>query len=944
MSSRGGYQGGGGRGGGSRGGGGRGGGGRGDGDQGGFQIFRPTGAPTQPDPCATKVEGDILTQAKAFPASMHQSNFPPRRGFGTAGEKTFVRANYFPLMFKTGQRYYRYQIKLTPDEEKRSTRRRIIDLFIEEGLREFSSEVVTDGGNLCFAAQELPLEKLGLGEGKKFLVKLWWKDDVPPGPHPKSKEFGVQIRAQGSLSASDLTEKYIMGQSRHRDPGHEEDDDISKDLIQILNIVLNRGPEMNARTAGAGRNKFFQLPSNGGIAADLGGGLEAIQGFYKSVRPSFGRVLCNINVIASPFYKDMPMTDAIGLFCGRNITNQPLRDMERKRLSSFLRRVRVTLRHLGSKPWVIGQVSHQNADEATFSSNEYGQISVHQYFKKKYNVGLRYPKLQIFQSGNAMIPMELCTIRPGQLYRGRISENQTSNMIRFACRDPSSNAKIITETGLKTLGLNNDTASIPYKFGVKINENMVVVPARILPTPMIQYSKRTTEVEKGKGQWNLRSQRFYKGCELKRLLVVSFTRTRDRAYTPENIARLISQFRETCEDVGIDHSKSDAMACREERVDVNGSGTDIEPLFRRYSVTKPNLMLVILPDEIKDLFQRVKYLGDLKAGIPTVVVLFSKASRGIDRQGNKQYWANVLLKVNTRLGGINHVLPRDALKWLWNGELPAMLVGMDVTHPSPSSAQGAPSMAAVVASCDSSFMNYPGSLRIQEKNEMIGELKEMFAERLSLFKRNVGSVPKTIIIYRDGVSEGQYYHVLSQELPKILDACAEFEPQYRPSITLVVVGKRHHTRFYPTEDNSADDRKNCLPGTVVDRGVTDVYNFDFFLQAHKALQGTARPAHYFVLRCENNFSADDLQRMTMNLSHLFCRATKSVSVCPPAKMADLACDRGRIYLQSIMDTTSDAMTESAHGSKETPKEVFDRASRLWGNGVHRDLSHTMFYI
>lgn len=82
----------------------------------------------------------------------------------------------------------------------------------------------------------------------------------------------------------------------------------------------------------------------------------------------------------------------------------------------------------------------------------------------------------------------------------------------------------------------------------------------------------------------------------------------------------------------------------------------------------------------------------------------------------------------------------------------------------------------------------------------------------------------------------------------------------------------------------------------------------------------------------------------MNLSHLFCRATKSVSVCPPAKMAGLACDRGRVYLQSIMDTTSDAATESAAGVKESPKEVFDRASRLWGNGIHRDLNHIMFYI
>ncbi|KAK6507266.1 hypothetical protein TWF481_005714 [Arthrobotrys musiformis] len=924
SSSRGGYQGGGGR--------------------GTFQIFKPAGGPTEPDERATKVENKMIVQAKAFPPQAHKRDFPPRRGFGTTGQKTFVRANYFPLLFKPGQHYYRYQIRITPDETKRSTRRRIIDLFIEEGLGEFSNDVVTDGGNICFASRELPLEKLKLSDNRKFEVKLWWQDDVPPAPRDGSRQFNVQIRAQGFISASDLTERYITGDSKHREPGHENDEDISKELIQILNIVLNRGPEMNARTAGAGKNKFFQLPSTGGISADLGGGLEAVQGFYKSVRPSFGRVLCNINVISSPFYKEIPMIDAVSLFLGRRITNEGLREPERRRLSSFLRRVKVTLRHLQSRSWVIGQISQDNSKTSTFECGEYDTISVQQYFEKKYNVTLRFPELQVFQSGHTMVPMEVCTIARGQLYRGKISENQTSNMIRFACRDPTSNAKIITETGLKTLGFNNSPGSIPYKFGVKIDQNMVVIPARVLPTPTIQYSKKTMEVEKGKGQWNLRAQKFYKGCELKRLLVLSFTRGRDRTYTSENVARLISQFRETCEDAGIVHNKSDASACREEKMDVSGSSSEIEALFRKYSTGKPTLMLVILPDEIKDLFQRIKYLGDVKAGIATVVVLFSKAAKGIERQGNKQYWANVLLKVNTRLGGVNHVLPKGDLKWLWTGDLPAMLVGMDVTHPSPTSAPGAPSMAAVVASCDSSFTNYPASLRIQEKNEMIGELHEMFIERLAQYKRNLGHKPKTIIIYRDGVSEGQYYHVLAQELPKVISACHQFEPGYRPCITLIVVGKRHHTRFYPTDDAFADERKNCLPGTVVDRGVTDVYNFDFFLQAHKALQGTARPAHYFVLRCENNYSADDLQRMTMNLSHLFCRATKAVSVCPPAKMADLACDRGRIYLQSIMDTNSEAATQSRTARPETSSEVFDTAAHLWGNGVHRDLTHTMFYI
>lgn len=53
---------------------------------------------------------------------------------------------------------------------------------------------------------------------------------------------------------------------------------------------------------------------------------------------------------------------------------------------------------------------------------------------------------------------------------------------------------------------------------------------------------------------------------------------------------------------------------------------------------------------------------------------------------------------------------------------------------------------------------------------------------------------------------------------------------YRPKLTIVVCGKRHHTRFYPTQAENADKDGNPKPGTVVDRGVTAIYDFDFFLQ------------------------------------------------------------------------------------------------------------------
>lgn len=107
---------------------------------------------------------------------------------------------------------------------------------------------------------------------------------------------------------------------------------------------------------------------------------------------------------------------------------------------------------------------------------------------------------------------------------------------------------------------------------------------------------------------------------------------------------------------------------------------------------------------------------------------------------------------------------------------------------------------------------------------------------------------------------GQFHTVIKDELPLIRAACARFG-EYRPKITIIIVGKRHHTRFYPTEADKADGLGNPAPGTVVDRGVTSVYDFDFYLQAHSGLQGTTRPAHYYVIHDKNNFTSDALQTL-----------------------------------------------------------------------------------
>lgn len=104
---------------------------------------------------------------------------------------------------------------------------------------------------------------------------------------------------------------------------------------------------------------------------------------------------------------------------------------------------------------------------------------------------------------------------------------------------------------------------------------------------------------------------------------------------------------------------------------------------------------------------------------------------------------------------------------------------------------------------------------------MVSTVNEMMQERLNLWIKKNGRGPDRILIYRDGVSEGQYTQVLEHELTEIREACKEvYGARPQPQITIVVVGKRHHTRFYPTDARHADYRGNSRNGTVVDRGVT----------------------------------------------------------------------------------------------------------------------------
>ena len=91
---------------------------------------------------------------------------------------------------------------------------------------------------------------------------------------------------------------------------------------------------------------------------------------------------------------------------------------------------------------------------------------------------------------------------------------------------------------------------------------------------------------------------------------------------------------------------------------------------------------------------------------------------------------------------------------------PVVFLGADVTHP-PAGDNKKPSIAAVVGSMDAHPSRYSATVRVQQhRQEVIQELSSMVRELLLMFYKSTGGYkPHRIILYRDGVSEGQFLQV-----------------------------------------------------------------------------------------------------------------------------------------------------------------------------------------
>ncbi|KAJ3894462.1 argonaute-like protein [Lentinula edodes] len=921
-------------------GGGRGGPGRGDfrgggGDRGrgrgrgggGGGIFSPPNASSNID--ARLVDNSQQALVRTFNTlTIKPNDLPLRPDFGTLGTAIKLRANFYPVKIPKGP-LYEYNITISPaaGTAQRRVKRRIFQLaeqsadWSRHGL---AGAVAHDYSSKLIAAKKL-------SDPLTIRVAFYEEDENGP-PTTGGKEYTLDIKFTQDIDTASLLQ-YLAGKRNYMDY------DIMP-IVTALNLILSAHPSRPSNGGVmVGGNKFFWPGSS---PMPLGGGVEAMRGFYSSVRPSYNQLMVNVNVCTTAFYQADNLANALQVFMANSFDARP---------TAFVKGVRVKTLHLGYRK-TVKSVTNLTPRQHRFTTEDMGEVDVATYFRRKYNITLRYPDLPLVDVGGQkanLLPPEVCEILPNQPYKLKLNTDQTDKMLSIAARPPNINANDINGAGLDRLGFRS-RASPLGTFGVSIGTEMTVVPGRILEAPSLQYGAGGSSPPiNEKASWNLRGVKFAVGAKVTRwavLVLSDGSRSDFQGPNDPNLRSTVDGLVRMCNTSGmsVSQSKQDPMFIGCQLPQKSKADPVREKAIAKINNDlmslpgKPTFVLVMLSSSDKHIYSGLKHLCDVKLGIPTVCVQSSQVAKQ-----NLQYYGNVALKINMKMGGVNHGLDTKSMRSL--NQTPTMLVGIDVTHPGPSSIKGTPSIAAVVASVDSKFAQYSTSMELQEsKKEMVTNLASMMVERIKVFSGlNGGKLPARILVYRDGVSEGQFKTVVDEEMPAIQAACSKFSKanaQYNPKLSIVICGKRHHTRFYPTDERNADNNGNPKPGTVVDQGVTAVYNFDFFLQAHGSLQGTARPTHYYVVHDEIGFKADELQTLTNAVSYMFSRATKAVSLVSPAYFADLACERGRCYIHKLLQGITRVNTNATNADEQ----VFREATELWQTGVHRVLKDTMFYL
>lgn len=405
---------------------------------------------------------------------------------------------------------------------------------------------------------------------------------------------------------------------------------------------------------------------------------------------------------------------------------------------------------------------------------------------------------------------------------------------------------------------NKECSTTLNGWGLQFANDIVKFQARVMEPEKIYLKNATCSYNQDDADWSrdMRGAQLISSVHLEKYLLIFSRRDSQNA----------QDFYNALNDVGYGMGMK---ISEPEVVELSDDRTDSYLKAIKNNLNQDTQMVIcILPNNRKERYDSIKKLCCVDSPVPSQVILGKTLNK---KQMLKSISTKIAMQLNCKLGGE-----------LWALEIPLkklMVIGIDCYH---DSIQKGRSVAAFVSTTNDTLTRFHSRVAFQHSGqELLDAIRTCMTAALRNYYEINNYVPDRIIVYRDGVGDGQLATVLDHEVPQFTECFKQFSSGYNPKFTVIVVKKRINTRFFLEKNGLV----NPPPGTIVDSTVTRPEWYDFFLVPQSVRQGTVTPTHYNVLHNQSTLKPDHIQRLTYKLCHLYYNWQGTVRVPSPCQYA-----------------------------------------------------------
>ncbi|XP_078036019.1 aubergine [Augochlora pura] len=524
----------------------------------------------------------------------------------------------------------------------------------------------------------------------------------------------------------------------------------------------------------------------------------------------------------------------------------------------------VVLTDYNNNTYRITDVDFDATPSSTFQLKNGERITYKDYYKKKYQITIRnsaQPMLvtKMKSKDRRAGQGELIYLVPELCRATGLTDDMRANM--HLMRAMSDHTRIAPRGRIDKLMMFNRRLSSERTivqelkdWNLTLDHKLADIPSRILPQESIVLGGNKKVPSGQFADWtrDLIDKTLFNTVQLNNWVVICTNRAK------QDTERFIQTLQKVASGLGCRF-----VTPRFYYIDDDRSNTYSITLEKIMSSSNPELVYCVVSNNRVDRYGAIKKKCLVDRPVPSQVILAKNLTKNVRSIATK-----VAIQLVCKLGGAP-----------WSVELPPidlMVVGFDVCHDPNNKSRD---FGAMVATLDRSLTRYFSAVSAHTSGEeLCNEFSVNLCKALHCYQQLNKRLPSHIVIYRDGVGEGQVNHVVEHEVEQIKQKLGVVYGETPLKMAFIIVTKRINSRFFYNQNNPP-------PGTVVDDVVTNPMRYDFFIVSQSVRQGTVTPTAYNVVADTTGWRADQMQRITYKLTHMYYNWSGTVRVPAPCQYA-----------------------------------------------------------